>query len=590
MKNVFKAVLFMLAIIVSAVLIQAAANIPALTAIGSKSVNEGQALNFIVTASAADAGAINFSVCQTPPCVGTKVNAISATSSSQITIGGTKVNYSFLTGTTMGFNWTPDFTQSGTYSFRFNVTDDDTNNTFEDVSVTVADVPPKMTVPATLAIGGGNQERSNPNHDTDDRKETNVTSSLVITNSGSEVLNSIKGSASYTSGFSDKDIMLNWTLPKTSLAVGESMTVPISVRVPQKLDAVSKAFTALNVNVATLTFTSTSAIAGSSVTGSASITEMAENNLKIKNIKVRYGDKTKTVDDGDKVEKMRAGQDVEFEIEIENRFSNKQDVAIEDITVRALSDSQMDIDEEDEISSLGADDTDTVKFTAVIDEDADDGTYNIEVSALGTDEFGARHGEKNVIEFQVKRESHEIEIKKITVSPSTVACEQQATLSVNIRNSGRRDEDEVYVAVASPELKFGARSELLQLDKDDEDTVSFSVAVPESTARPATYRLTVDTYYNTGTRSMSDAGVLKVEMCGTGQEEEQLPAEEPSTQPPAVQPPVQQPTAGNTPTPSATAEKKGFMQTPQYVALLVLAYAGVIGGGLAFLVKLLRKP
>ena len=589
MKNVFKGVLFLLVLVLSAALIYAAANAPAFSpAIGAKSVNEGQPLNFIVTSSAADVGAINFSVCTDAPCVGTKVNAINK--DQQITIGSTKVNYSYLSVTQMGFNWTPDFTQSGAYKFRFNITDDDTDNSFEDVTVTVVDIPPKLTATATLKLGGDTQERSDPNHDTDDRREVNVTGTITLTNDGPEALNSLKGTVTVASGFTEKDLTVNFTLPKTSLAVGESISVPVSVRVPQKLDAINKAFQRIDVNVASLTFSATPAVSGGTVSGVTQLSLRAENNLRIKNVKVKYGTKSETVDDGDTVKDLKAGQTIDFEIELENRFKNKQDVKIEDITLKVESDSQIDIDEDEDVGDLSPEDKDTIKFSSVIDEDADDGTYNVEISVDGTDEFGARHGEKLTARFEIKRKSHEIEVKSLTLNPPTVSCEKETRLSANIRNSGRRDEDEVFVAVESPELKFGARSDKLSLDEDDEDTVSFTVPVPESTPRPANYRITVDTYYNSDTKSNSEVVLLNVAKCGAEEEkkaEVAPPAEEKKKEEvTVVTVPPPQPQANIT-APQAPA-KKSFLETPQYVALLVLGYVVVLGGGAALLIKLMK--
>ncbi len=583
MKNVFKAALFMIVLVLSAAFVSAAANIPALSTIGAKSVNEGQPLNFVITSSAADVGPINFSVCQTPPCVGTKVNALAK--DQQITIGLTKVNYSYINVTQMGFNWTPDFTQSGTYTFRFNVTDDDTNNSFEDVTVTVVDVPPKLTATATFTFGGENQERSSPNHDTIERREVNVSGTITLKNDGPEALSSLKGTASVASGFTESDVRINFTLPKATLAVGESMSVPVSVRIPQKLNGVTNALVAAAVNVGSIKFEASPAVTSGAVSGTTQLDVRAENNLKLKDVKIRFDGKSESVDDGDTVKDMKPGMTVVFEIEVENRFKDKEDVTIEDIEVKAVSNGELDIDEDDDIGDLGPEDTDTVRFESVIDEDADDGTFSVEISAEGLDEFGARHGQKIKVDFEIKRKSHEIEIKSMVLNPPTVSCEKEASLTASIRNSGRRDEEEVYVNVASPELKFGARSDKLELDQDDESTVSFNIPVPEDAARPANYRITVDTYFNTGTKSNSDVAILALAQCKAAEEEEP-PAEEPPVTvvtPPAAEQPKQ-------PVTPAQPAKKPFTETPQYLALLALGYVAVLGGGAALLLKLLRKP
>ncbi|MBI2550617.1 hypothetical protein HYV83_05585 [Candidatus Woesearchaeota archaeon] len=588
----------MLVLVLSAAFVSAVATTPAFSpAIGARSVNEGQPLNFIVTSTGADAGFgnVNYSVCLIPAlpaeqaCTGTKSNALS-TSPEQITIVSTKVNYSYISPTQMGFNWTPGFTQSGTYKFRFNVTDDDTNANAEDVTVTVVDVPPKLTATATLTLGGDNQERSNPRHDTEDKREINVTGTITVKNDGPEQLNDLKGVVSVASGFTESDLKVNFTLPKTTLAVGESITVPVSVRVPQKLDGVNRALSAVAVNVASVTFTATPAVTAGSVSGATRLDLKAENNLEIKDIKVRFNGESESVDNDDTVDNMKPGQTVEFEIELENRFKEKEDVTIEDIELRVVGNGDLDIDEDEDVGDLGPEDKETIKLSSVIDDEADDGTFDVEITVEGVDELGARHGEKWIVKFEIERKSHEIEIKSLTLSPPTVSCEKEARLSVDIRNSGRRDEDEVFVRVASPELSFGAVSDKLDVDEDDEETVNFNVPVPETVARPANYRVTVDTYFNSDTKSNSDVALLSVQKCASAVEEEQPPVSE---QPVEEQPPivvVQPPVVEEKPAAPQAPAKKSFLETPQYVALLVLAYVVVLGGGAALLLKILRKP
>ena len=601
MKNVFKGFLFVLALVMFTAFVSAAANVPAITPIGPKSVNEGQALNFVVTTSAADAGAINFSVClvSSPsasvdvPCAGTKVNVLSTSSS--IPVGPTTVAYSFTSPTQMTFVWTPDFTQSGTYKFRINATDDDTNNSFENVVVTVNNVLPQITVTSPLALGGDTQSRSNPNHDTQSLREVNITGTINIQNSGPEQMNNLEvASISFTSGFSSSDLNINYTFPKKTLLPGESMTLPVTVRIPQKLNAIDSSFNILNPLVATLNFVASPAISGGTVTAASQISLKAENNLHIKSVKVRFRGKSDTAYDGDKVQNMKAGDAVVIEVEVENRFKNKEDVKIEDITVRAVSDSQIDIDEDDNPGDLNADDTDTVTLQSVIDDTADDGTYDVKISADGTDEFGARHGEKITVRFEVKRESHEISIQSISLNPSSVSCEKTTTLSTNIKNTGRRDEKEVYVRLSSPELSFGAVSDKLSLNKDDDETTHFTIPMPDS-VKPGTYRITADTYYSTGTKSTSDATTLTVSKCG-GTAVVEPPAVSESPKQATAPPPVTvitvpaEPSRNNTTATVPAQAKKSLLETPQYLALLVLGYIVVLGGGAAMLLKLARRP
>lgn len=591
MKNAFKAVLFMLVLMLSASF--AAAVGPDISNIPDQTVSEGSLLKVAVTSISTvpdPAGTPTFAFCRIIPGAPDSCTLVPATATApaQVTIGATKANLSNLS-TLAEFNWTPDFTQAGTY--RFNVSVSDADSATSDIfTVTVNDVPPRLTVASVLTLGGDTQERSNPNHDTESKRELNVSGTITVTNSG-EAVSGLTGTASIASGFAASDLLVNFTLPKTSLATGESISVPVSIRVPQKLDAVTNALVPAAVNVASIAFSATPATGGT-VSATTRLDLKAENDLEIKDVKVRFDGKSESVDDGDTVNDMKPGMNVEFEIELENRFKDKEDVTIEDIEVKVVGNGQLDIDEDQDVGDLGPEDKDTVTLSSVIDDDADDGTFDVEISAEGTDEFGARHGGKMTIRFEIKRKSHEIEIQSLVLNPPTVSCEKETSLSVNIKNSGRRDEEEVFVNVASPELKFGARSDQLSIDKDDEETVNFNMPVSESTPRPANYRVTVDTFYNTGTKSNSDVVLLSVAKCGA--EEEQPPAEE--EQPPAEEekPPVvvvtPPPQANITPPVQVVQPpaKKSFLETPQYIALLGLGYLVVLGVGAAVLIKLMK--
>lgn len=581
MKNVFKCLLFTLVLILSAAFVSAGAN-PVLNAISDQTVNEGQVLKVSLASTANDTvGGTTFKACllasATASCAGT---------TGSIAVGTTTANISTLSNTAGEFNWTSDFTQAGVFFFNISATDgDSTSNNV--LKVTVVDVPPKITA-TELALGGDTQERSDPNHDTQDKREVNLTGTITVKNEGTEQISNLDASVTLGSGFSANDLNLNYTFPKKTLASGESISVPVIVRVPQKLDAVNRQLQRISPAVATLNFKGTSAT-GITVTGASAITLKAEDNLHIKDVKVRFDGKSETVDDGDKVENMKAGQHVEFEIELENKFKDKEDVTIEDINVKVVSDPELDIDEDDDVGDLGPEDKDTIKLEGDIDEDADDGTFDVDISVEGTDEFGARHGETIRIRFEVKRVSHEIEIKSLILNPASVTCEKETTLTAHIRNSGKRDEDEAYVHIEAPELNYGKISDKMSLDKDDETSINFNIPVSES-IKPGTYHVNIGTYYNTGTVSKTDTATLSVAPCKPVQETTAPVTEKPvaTTQPVTVvtTPAPEQPKATTPPAPA----KKSFLETPQYVALLVLAYVVVLGGGAALLLKLVRKP
>jgi len=594
MKNMFKAFLFMIVLVLSAAFVSAGPD-PVLSAISDQTINEGQAMRISLASTANDtiditAGGAGstFRVCQvTSPSGSCPGNANS------INVGTTIANISSLSNKAGEFNWTPDFTQAGTYYFNISVADSDSTSN-RTLKVTVVDVPPRLGGTGALALGNAAQQKTNPLHDTETARGQNATGSITLSNEGPapETITSITVKMVPQAGFTESDLKVNFSLPKTALAPGESMTIPVIVRIPEKLDAVSlKLLNPEPVSVGTLEFSAVSATSGAAVKAVTAITLQTDNHLDvIDNVKFTYGGKTKSASNDELVKDVRAGQAVDIEVTVKNTFTERENIDIQDVTVRVTS-GTLDIDEEDDLGDISPQDKETVKFTTTIDEDADDNTYDVEVTADGKDEFGARHGERIVIRFEIKRKSHEIEIKGIIVNPPTVACEKEARLTTSIRNSGKNNEKSVVVRVASPDLGFGAMSDPIELDENDEDTASFAVPVPESLPRPANYRITVETYYDTSVKSNSDVALLSVQKCAPAavqEEEEQLPVKEEKLPVTVITvPPLAQPTNV---TPPQQQEKKSLLESPAYLAILGLGYVVVLGGGAALLIKLMRKP
>jgi hypothetical protein len=578
MKNVFQGILFMLVLVMSAAFVTAN---PVLTDVADQSVNEGTQL-VVALSSTAGATSSTFEFCLIP-----NGQAACTAATTPVTIGTSTANISTTSDTVGQFNWTPGFTQAGTYTFMASVKDDDSATT-DNFTVTVNDVAPSLTSTTQLTLGSATQARSNPNHDTDTKKEINVTGTISVTNNGQPITD-LTASLSIASGFTASDLLINYTLPKTTLGLGETISIPVEIRIPQKLDAVTTALVEGSVNVATVTFTSTAL----STSASTALLLRAENQLEIKDMKVKFNGKSENVDNGDNVKDLKPGQLLEIEIEVESGFKDKEDVVIEDVEITVISDSEIDIDEDDDLGDLGPEDKERVSFTVELDEDADDGTYEVVISVVGVDEFGARHGEKWTVDFEVDRASHEISILSAVIDPATVVCEGQASLSTEIKNTGRRDEKDVYVRLASPELNFGAVSDELNLDRDDEENVYFSIPVPKGTA-VGNYRITLNTYYNTGTKSDSEILLLSVGECSSTEDIVPPVAVDNDgsgidvvvvTPPPVVDTSDDDATDVSAP---EVPDKESFLDSPQYLALLALGYIVVLGGGAAVLIKMLK--
>ncbi len=569
-----------LVLMIVAMAVSVLAQQPTLPSIGDKTINEGQLLQFTGTLAAGpDSGNSVFTICSAGSATGSCIGAAS------IVLAGTTANITNLSDTQFQFNWTPSFSAAGTYFINFSVKD---ANSMENqtIKITVADVPPSFTV-TSLALGSKSQDRSNPKSDNEKDRNINVTGIVTITNMGGETIKNLKfdkvtGLSKHSSSFANENSK-SVTLAATELAPGASTTATIILRVPENLDAINSNGDHIAFDVAQLTFSGTKSdgiTALSPVTSPVSM--IAENNLKFKLGKILFDSKSEKIDDGDKVD-VKPGMAIELELEIESKLKDKDDIDIEDVvvTVESTGDTDdLDVDEEDEIDAISPEETAASTISFEVEDDASKGEESIVIRLEGIDENGAKHGEKWNIDLDIKREDHEIEIKSATLTPSSLSCESSAELSVNIRNTGRRDEDKVYLRVYSTELNFNSNVEIGSLGSNDEETRAFTVPVPVDAAA-GTYRVNIDTFYNVGTKSNTDAKVLVKQACVKAQ-----PPKAEEKEPIIV---VPLPTNQTPVAPFVPEEKASFLDSTAFMALLIFGYVVVLGGGALVLIKLLRK-
>ena len=456
---------------------------------------------------------------------------------------------------------------------------------------------PALTV-SELQLGDDRQERSNPRHDDDDDVEVNVTETITVTNSGDRRLSNLRSTVSPGADAGGQKISLSDLLTKVSipsdgsvLDVGESIEVTVEMRVPEQLDAVDKKGRKTGFNVADITFHATHS--GGTFSKTVNVEMEAENKLIIDDAKISFNGETETIDEDDKVEDVRPGDEILMEFQIENRYNDDEDVDIEDIEIIVEGGRDIDVEEEESIDDLNPEDTDSVEIDFQIDEDANRGNEDLEITLLGEDENGARHGEMWEITLEIEKPDHEIGINSVILNPVTVSCERSTDITVEIRNTGRRDEDETYIKIINSELDYERTSERLDLDDGDEVTRTYTIPVPEETL-PGQYRISVETYYDTIRRSVTDTTLLVKEAC------ERKPASEPEkdggeivvvTQPPAPEPERPEVNRDTTPPADDAADEteKGFMESNVFIVLLIVGYLAVLCGGAIFAFRLLKK-
>jgi len=456
---------------------------PTLQSIGAKTVREGDTLTIdLNNATAADSGSIVFSH-----------NADKLTS------------FDAATGL---FTWNTNYTNAGTHTVTFNVSDDNSTDS-EAVTITVENYNPISVGSPT--IGDDDQKRSNSRASDEDYENLHDETTFTITNNGNATIyiDSITSSAasSYNITFSD--------VP-TSIAQKTSADVRIKGRIPEDLNSFFLDRTDQNdkkVDIGTIN------VVTAAGTSTAKAYMEAENQLAIEKIFV-YVDNVKkyTWSSDDKtIKEIKPGNDIEIVIRSENNFqeSDSEDLDIEDVEIRfKIDEHNIDVDETEDIGSISPESYEEGSITFEIEDDAEHGESNIKITLEGIDENGAKHGEIWELKIEVEREDHEVSIEDISY-PETLSCNQKSfDLDVTIKNIGRdSNEDRVEVRVSSTDFGYTEREEEIDLgDIGSEDTITFTVPVSEDT-KSGTKSVLIETFYNRIKPSNDDSIFVKIPEC-----------------------------------------------------------------------------
>ena len=370
-------------------------------------------------------------------------------------------------------------------------------------------------------FGSDSQQASNPRADDEPDENIYIDSTNLVLVSDVAAAVSITGvSFTYTFGFSQTDLNLSVT---GSLPADITNTTPGNLvlhgRVPEDLNAVetdddeddyleAKAF---HVADAVVTFTDSSTL-------TIPVYMQRENKLLFKSdrvyVAINDGDEER-INDDDKTEDMMPGSDVQIRIEVENDFSSRDNVGMDDVLARVLLDDSTDsgwdwdeVDEEADFNSIdeGEEGEETVEFT--IDDEVDDyDEYEMHVYLTGEDENGAQHGSKMKIYVSLDRETYDFRIEKAELSSDTVSCSRNPSINIRVDSLGRRGDDEISLYVRNTDIGLNFKKEDIEMGGygDSDDTYPRTVQIPiGDDVLAGNYPIRVELFYS----GDEDDGVL----------------------------------------------------------------------------------
>jgi len=201
------------------------------------------------------------------------------------------------------------------------------------------------------------------------------------------------------------------------------------------------------------------------------------NKLMISDVDIKIDGKKKNVDEDDEFD-VQLGDEIEITVEIENLYTDDDDIRLEDVEV-CIENDDLDWDDCEDINDIREDDKESVTFNFVIDYDvdSDDSPFTIEIDVDSEDEDNNDHSDSLEFDLNLDKERDEIMITDLYVSPSVVTCyDQSVRLNIEIFNTGRDDQTTAVLEISADRLDF--KKYIRSIDIDEGDRSDFDVIIP----------------------------------------------------------------------------------------------------------------
>ncbi len=296
--------------------------------------------------------------------------------------------------------------------------------------------------------------------------------------------------------------------------------------------------------------------------------------LIISDLDIKVGsDKDKDLNDGDRIgEEAKPGDKVEFDIELENLYSRSSDIKIEDIevtvTIKDIDDGD-DIEDDVTLDDIDAGKDDSVKLDFWVPTLVDEGDYDVIIEVDAEDEDGNDQDIRWELILEVNKDSHELLLDRVDLTPSLVRCNRNPSVDVRVVNIGSKDEDDVSIEIRSDLLDIEMNDQGIELEEGDTDDSEYDsiyrLRISEDT-KTGVYPISVKAYYD-GRLGDQKTVDLTVEDCADlVVPVKQEPVEVITTSEPTKIRPVQTPVTEIT-----------FRNTSEYITLLVVLFIILLG-------------
>jgi hypothetical protein len=209
--------------------------------------------------------------------------------------------------------------------------------------------------------------------------------------------------------------------------------------------------------------------------------------LKVKDVKAFVdGRKESGVDEnGGKIDVV-PGSRIELRIELENLFTEEEDIGIKDISVEGTLediDDGRDIEDEANEFDLGAGRDKKIELRFGIPVEVEEDEFDLVVEITGRNERGFPYSKTIIFDVDVEKERHDVVFDSLGFLENNLQCGTQVILQLRAVNLGSNDEN-VKLTVSNKELGINIFEsfELVQDPFDNENSFakSYNILLPDA--------------------------------------------------------------------------------------------------------------
>ncbi|MFH0867759.1 MAG: hypothetical protein V1831_00435 [Candidatus Woesearchaeota archaeon] len=291
------------------------------------------------------------------------------------------------------------------------------------------------------------------------------------------------------------------------------------------------------------------------------------------------------------------GSELRFNFNIENTFSDKEDIDINDITVKITIeeiDDGGDLEEESKEFDMDPDSNEDLDVVINLPLSVDIGVYDIIIEVLGEDDNGNEHTAQMSLKLDIDKEPRDVIISNAYLFPEKIKCSGSSTLTATIKNLGKTIEENAMLEIISKDLNIDSKESSIKLeedpfDTDNEFTKKLIINIDKSMAAK-TYPITLKAYLQEQIPWETKTVNLVVEACGDVKETiEEEKIEETTT---AAVKETENKTTETEEVPvlkGLTTTEASLTQRPIFWIAVIILNIIVIGGAVFLVTKLIAK-